>query len=390
MKRFILHLGFHKTATSSIQRTLSSNKDLLDELGFFYPIFFRGSRCIINHSIPFYSVYSEKPELYHVNIRNGDSQNIVSVNEEYSSKIDEVLDCNKNVIISGEDISILSKSALENIKCKIQEKGFSLEVYCFVRRPYSFTCSALQERIKNGTAVLDDIRVASKAVDVLKLKSVFGKGVHFFSFENVCIAQEPVVFFIEMLGIESSQFSIVNSNEGLGNLSTRILAHLNVTYPIIKDGNFYVKGRRFFDKSIDNEKFFLTGDEVDKIRPALIKENKRLFDILGKDFTDDEFLSSKNLNIDFNSAVKIYSTYKESHTSLALLQFIKENSKFNISCMCDYFSRDPDFRRDFSMIYEKDDSCFSLGCIKDSKKTRNQGSYINRKISECINFFKKC
>ena len=76
MKRFILHVGFHKTATSSIQQTLALNLDQLAEQGYRYPIFEYNGLKITNHSIPFYSTYCKEPQKYNMNIMNGYDEEI--------------------------------------------------------------------------------------------------------------------------------------------------------------------------------------------------------------------------------------------------------------------------------------------------------------------------
>nr|WP_320136758.1 hypothetical protein [uncultured Amphritea sp.] len=350
MKRFILHVGFHKTATSSIQRTLSDNDKLLFNAGYYYPVFFRGSRRIVNHSIPFYSVYCEKPELYHVNIRNKDCLDMEAVNKNYHSQIEELMQSDKNVIVSGEDISVLSECDLVKLRDEIIDSGFKLEVFCVVRSPYSFLCSSLQERIKNGSACLKDVFVGRKVKDVLKLKKVFSDKVEFLSFEEICRGDGPVVNFINMLGIDCNKLNIIQGNEGLGNLSTRALANLNISFPIVKEGKLYNNRRGFFSGSVDSERFLLTEKELDVVKPALLKENSLLGDVLGEKFTDKNFPCSNELKIDIYDAVKIYSMYKESHTSLEILRFIQKHSVFNIANMCYYFSNDVIFLKDIELL----------------------------------------
>ncbi|WP_033017466.1 hypothetical protein [Pseudoalteromonas sp. BSi20652] len=155
MKKLLLHVGFHKTATSSIQKTLAKNNALLASLGYIYPSFDYKSKKVINHSIPIYSIFCESPASYHINIRNGDLVRVEELNKDYMLQFTSILETNKNVIISGEDISTLSLQALIELKNLISSYGFELEVYCSVRKAYSFTCSELQERIKNGTGTLE-------------------------------------------------------------------------------------------------------------------------------------------------------------------------------------------------------------------------------------------
>ena len=64
IKEIILHVGLHKTATASIQRTLYLNDELLKKKDYLYP------KCWpYNHSIPIYSAFCDHPENYHINIK---------------------------------------------------------------------------------------------------------------------------------------------------------------------------------------------------------------------------------------------------------------------------------------------------------------------------------
>ena len=150
MKKLILHVGFHKTATSSIQHTLTENTQVLDECGYIYPLFYNNERRILNHSISIYSAFCENPASYHINIRNGDLERLDDLNKSYMLQLSGFLKLDKNIILSGEDISTLSYDSLLNLKKFILSYGFKLEVFCSVRKAYSLTCSELQEQIKNG------------------------------------------------------------------------------------------------------------------------------------------------------------------------------------------------------------------------------------------------
>lgn len=99
-----------------------SNKDLLQDAGITYPCFTCSTANIPkinNHSIPIVSLFSEKPENYHVNMRWGVSGDIKEVNSAYESQLEGFLDTSKNILISGEDISTLSVQSLSALINKI-------------------------------------------------------------------------------------------------------------------------------------------------------------------------------------------------------------------------------------------------------------------------------
>ena len=64
MTEIIIHVGLHKTASSSIQASLYENRELLDDLyQVYYPTF--GTFSYINHSVPIYALFSENPSNHH-------------------------------------------------------------------------------------------------------------------------------------------------------------------------------------------------------------------------------------------------------------------------------------------------------------------------------------
>ena len=154
MKRIYLHIGFHKTATSSFQATCMSNQGQLEKQGFFYPAFKVAGGNTRNHGIPIVTIFSEDAENYHVNIRQGHTDDIDPIRKDYTQQLERILDAHDTVILSGEDIGAQDQDCLGRIKAFFETRGFDLKVYCGIRKPYSYMCSALQQKIKGGSTSL--------------------------------------------------------------------------------------------------------------------------------------------------------------------------------------------------------------------------------------------
>jgi len=93
ISEIFLHVGLHKTATSSIQKTLflKENSKLLEDNDYLYP-----KHWPINHSIPIFSIFADSPEKFHINIKKGYSiQEIKKVNEEYLESLEQEIKKNK-------------------------------------------------------------------------------------------------------------------------------------------------------------------------------------------------------------------------------------------------------------------------------------------------------
>src|SRR3989304_5866607 len=98
VSEIILHVGLHKTGTSSIQETLflNENNKILKNHGFLYP-----KNWVPNHSIPVYSAFCDNPEKYHANIKLGynlsEIEEKIKSGEVYKSAFLKVNDKIKNI-----------------------------------------------------------------------------------------------------------------------------------------------------------------------------------------------------------------------------------------------------------------------------------------------------
>jgi hypothetical protein len=309
-----LHLGLHKTASSSFQETCARNRELLGSFGITYPIF----NCLaasksnqINHSTSIYSLFCKNPKDYHANIRWNLCGQIDAVNRSYNKQLEAFLERSTNLIISGEDISVLDKDALEKFVEKIKSYDYTVDIFALVRSPYNYLCSSLQQVIKGGryrnlislndllpTRKNVEIKQATRSTIVEKLKSTFHENIQFYSFENACKHKYgPVGFLIEkQLQIDPSLFVYSKVNESLFNLSVRVQNEQNKLKPEIINGkkNHDYVSLLHLNKSFSSSgKFLLTENEYNFIKDSLETENKKYLDLLGEDFVDKSIKFSK-------------------------------------------------------------------------------------------------
>ena len=312
-KTCYLHVGLHKTASSSFQRTCGGNKDLLQDAGITYPCFTcsaANKRKIYNHSIPIASLFAENPANYHINKRWGVSEKIIEVSSAYESQLEGFLDTSKNILISGEDISKLSAQSLSALIDKISSYGYEVKSTALIRSPYSAFCSAMQQRIKGGrhyklislnNSVPDSFETPSfqKSKTVQKLRSIFGKSISFHSFENACTySHGPVGFLLkEFLGQDSSAFEYKKTNESLSNLSVRIQNERNAVIPAFVDSKLNTQFQKFplrVDKRLEfSGKFLLTEVEYMLVEEFVQIETEKLNELTGLDFSGQSINFSK-------------------------------------------------------------------------------------------------
>lgn len=244
-KTCFLHVGLHKTATTSFQTTCKDNLEVLISRGITYPAFNCPTAKLLkkkqfNHSISIFSLFCDNPSEYRLNKKMGVCENIQEVNDSYQKQLLMYLESSNNLIISGEDISMLSVESLHRLIQAIHNYGFEIKATALIRNPYSMLCSLLQQNIKAGK-YYDLISLNDSAKDssidkidgsariVRKLKSVFREQISFYSFEGACSHKfGPQGFLIqEYLKLSPSDFRYVQKNKSLFNLTVRFQNELN-------------------------------------------------------------------------------------------------------------------------------------------------------------------
>jgi hypothetical protein len=150
VSRVILHVGTHKTGSTSIQRTLNNSRaDLLD-LGI---KLFEGS----NHA-QIHRSFIDTPEYFHRYFR---SWNRDANQEQLKQKIKTYFLNHSELthLVSSEDLSLLSEQSLSKLRnFLLDECKFSnITVVCFLRDPLDYLNSSLQQYIKPGLVTLNEI-----------------------------------------------------------------------------------------------------------------------------------------------------------------------------------------------------------------------------------------
>lgn len=198
-RKVFLHIGPHKTGTTSIQFTLGQNSDKLLEQCFLYPIFYFLEKKIYNHSIPFVGICWNKKNPYHVYARKGitDSSGIQKIVKDFIEQFKDQINSNpdKEVIISGEGIAHLNTDALKKLKLLLIDtlgKNTEIEVLMVIRDYMERARSIVQQRIKNGHTLEQSMsHVLNMApcfysATIKKLSDIFGyENIKLLSFEEM-------------------------------------------------------------------------------------------------------------------------------------------------------------------------------------------------------------
>lgn len=102
------------------KKTLYKERSALAGAGILYPVFYIGEEPVENHSIPFYSLFCDNPEEYHVNVRKEitTDEAISKLHSDYCRQIETQISNfpGDTLVISGEDITLLSKKELVSFR----------------------------------------------------------------------------------------------------------------------------------------------------------------------------------------------------------------------------------------------------------------------------------
>ena len=317
MKTCYLHLGLHKTASSSFQQTCAANIQALKQESLYYPIFScptaKPARLKINnHSVPLRSLYEQKPSEYHINKR-WKIKDIDDANRLYQMQWDQALNSDSSIIISGEGISLLPVVALEYLLSAIKSQGFVLQAMALVRSPLDYAHSIAQQLIRGGQYLdvvgfgdlhhpiaMTKLAIPDGCREISKLLSVFGGMIRFTPFYQACQhPMGPVAYLLEdFCGCTStSSYSFKQTQESKSNLWVRYQNQLNARWP-----RFDRKKRlnpdyiQLPDHYVSSGKFRLTRLEVSLLQSQIDASNVSMIELLGDQFVTTQAKAIKELN----------------------------------------------------------------------------------------------
>lgn len=318
MKTCFLHLGLHKTASSSFQQTCAENRHLLHSHGLHYPIFTchysKPKRLKINnHSVPLRNLYDQKPQNYHINKR-WKITNLKDVVADYERQLSAALAVESSLVLSGEGLSLLSDQALSRLAQRIQSAGFVIRPIAMVRSPLDYAHSIAQQLIRGGQHLelvgcgplllpqpMKRLTIPDGQSQLTMLQSVFGEDLELVPFRRACAHPHgPVGYLLnEYCGIANLElFKFQNSQESKSNGWVRIQNLINRRWPVFDQMKQLNPDHfRLRDAFKSTGKFRLTSNEIGLINDQLARSNQAMVDLLSEEFVLSDDSVSEELTL---------------------------------------------------------------------------------------------
>ena len=313
MKTCYLHLGFHKTATTSFQLSCGNNHKKLLEEEIYYPKFKfsdRKGNCW-NHSgnirrlcklggIDEIENKKNKEKIFFSNIL------------EYKKMLRQ----DKNLLLSGEGISCMTRSELEILKKDLLTHGFTIRAFGLVRSPYSFACSAIQQTIKGGkyhrliglgnvfaSHITKNIENAlpERCEQIELLLDVLDGSLELYTFQDALKhSNGPVSFLFHHIKpnlLANLNDDLKNSSPSLTNLQARLINATNRSIRSKLSRKDKINKRslgaemiiiREQTKGLSREKFLLTKKEFQIVEAQHNKTIQRMKASLGSSFVEED------------------------------------------------------------------------------------------------------
>lgn len=282
-----LHIGMHKTGSTSIQENLAAIKD---PQGWRYVTVVDGA----NMGQALYSMFATRPHEFHWFKKQGKTaEQVAKRGARLRRKLAKTLasHAGHDVIISAEALSLMDRRGIAAMKRFLTPHFEAIKVTAYVRAPEGFMNSAFQQQLKHGKARFHFGGVRPKYHRRFhKFDQVFGRKNVILrkfdpaSFPNGCIVED----FCRMLGIQGPPpGSVRRVNESLCREACGILFAYRKFGPGFGVGRTVVRENNWIVGSLAamNGRKFVVSDEV--LRKFIrMKDRRWMEERLGEPIAD--------------------------------------------------------------------------------------------------------
>ena len=244
MATIYIHVGAHKTATSSIQEGLKRYRTQLLLRGIQFPLLPGPNGDLMeNHSCLMYSLFGDEPAKYHINVGHGitTTEAALQLNAFYKECLTNEMNdfSGQALVLSGEDMILLGDSGIRRLRSFLLARlgpGSTVKVICYLRAPHDWFSSLVQQVVRGGAALEEAMtrRFPNIRTHIEPFVDHFGKSnIIIRKFEDA-IAHEggPVGHFLTQIseGFDTSQIQSRSVNSGLSAEGVELVSALNKAY----------------------------------------------------------------------------------------------------------------------------------------------------------------
>jgi hypothetical protein len=236
-REIIVHAGFSKTGTTSIQDNCEKFSSFLCERGIVYPQFHYNSQPFVTHSIPVTVAISGHPGKYGLRLRQRFPDDVDAVIRGCKAQVDKLLQepAGETLLLSTELIEGFDAQDMATLRSYLAPHAQRLRILVYVRSPQSGLESLLQERIKMG-GLPDPMQLVGRVRQkVENVQRGFAGILEVFNFHQAIRHDRGLVgAFLEQAGVAPADLvclEFVNSNERLGMEAFRLMWAINARFP---------------------------------------------------------------------------------------------------------------------------------------------------------------
>jgi hypothetical protein len=239
-RKIVLHIGLHKTGTTTIQRVLHENREfVLRQEGVLYP------SLAANLSNALGTIFRDNPRNQMANkVAGFTSEKIAAHRKKYLSSLDAEISSGRwdTLVLSGEGVSHFTEAELAKLRAWGERYSSEWTVLVCVRHAIDWARSVVQERQKQGDTLeqlYERPPTPKYRLKISRAISVFGRqSVRLFDFESAVEGEGGIVgaFAREAgLGATTGEFLASRAqryNESLSMEAALILDALNRQHPL--------------------------------------------------------------------------------------------------------------------------------------------------------------
>jgi hypothetical protein len=247
----------HKTGTTSLQTALAK----YDDGTTFYAQLEHD-----NHSIPIHTAFSENFLIYDHWVKRGYSEKEIKTKRiAYRRRLEEQLSrkARKNVIISGEDISLLSRAAVIDLINLVKRYCDDTHIIAYLRDPSGYASSALQQRISIGLSSLPKTVSPEYRLRLEKFIECVGKeNVIVKPYDpNLLLEGDVVKDFCSIFDLDHHRVNPIRTNKSNNANTIKAIYVLNRTNPLSFGDEKLLQARHEFVKIVS--RIYAGGAQLD-------------------------------------------------------------------------------------------------------------------------------